>query len=82
MEENQVKVLFNRAIPSSYEELENMFKQIFNQPKINNLTFNDGNEKTEINKDNYQDYVISAIELSHTNKKILLKIDPTKIKRR
>ena len=78
MEENQVKVLFNRAIPSSYEELENMFKQIFNQPKINNLTFNDGNEKTEINKDNYQDYVISAIELSHTNKKILLKIDPKK----
>ena len=74
MEENTVKVLYNRTIPSSYDELQKMFKEVFKQDNIQNLTFDDGKDKIKITEDNYQNYVISAIELSHTNKNYLMKI--------
>ena len=76
MEENTVKVLYNRTIPSSYDELEKMFKEVFKQDNIQNLTFDDGKDKIKITEDNYQNYVISAIELSHTNKNYLMKVEP------
>ena len=78
MEENKMKVLFNRVIPENYDDLQNMFKEVFKQDNIKNLTFDDGKEKINITEDNYKNYVISAIELSHTTKNILVNVDQKK----
>ena len=78
MEENKMKVLFNRVIPENYNDLQNMFKEVFQQDNIKNLTFDDGKEKINITEENYKNYVISAIELSHTTKNILVNVDQKK----
>ncbi len=78
MEENKMKVLFNRVIPENYDDLQNMFKEVFKQDNIKNLTFDDGKEKINITEENYKNYVISAIELSHTTKNILVNVDQKK----